>query len=597
MLLALALPASATTAFPTTDDHSTTIATPAWWYYNETAAQVSALVSQNHARLTQVRVDNPSVPTFDVTMVADSGAYASGWWWYFGLTSAKVNGLLSQNKARLISIDPYQTGAGLRFAVVMVPNTGNQARAWWWYFGKSTTQIGSLLSTNNARLTALRPYTDNGQRVFAVIMISNTGADFTSSEWWTGVSPSFIASHVTGDDMRVTEFTPDPAGGFDVIMVSSEGEPWYWWYGIDAATVGKNLASHGTRLIDLTSYTGANGGRVFTAVELGNNNPAQSPINAASASAQSYADANGWKGGYHGVYLIASSPGSKPIVAANSNFRYEPASSIKVLYLLYTLRSGVSLNSNITYYWPSSSGPVNPNACPATVPQTPANAHTITIGTALGGMIQNSNNIYTRAFAIHWGLGPVEAMAKSLGMSGTHLNQPYIGCGFTGVPGGVRNELTLADAAKLYAAVNNKTALSGTARTTFFNILVGGAPSASDPWGQVISEEAAKLHKSAIVAKFLARTNIRWKAGSYAFCLANSCLPYKDDLAETGWISLPFMANGKAHAHTYEYGDFVNDLPQFCTNCAASQSAGNNLAAVAAQAARGIITQALKTWP
>src|SRR5258708_25047615 len=69
LVFALVLPASATDAFPATDDHSTTIATPWWWYYGVTSAQVASLVSRNHARLTQIRVDDPSVPTFDVTMV------------------------------------------------------------------------------------------------------------------------------------------------------------------------------------------------------------------------------------------------------------------------------------------------------------------------------------------------------------------------------------------------------------------------------------------------------------------------------------------------------------------------------------------------
>jgi hypothetical protein len=73
------VPAGATDAFPTTNDQSTTIATARWWYYGQTASQVTAL--------------------------------------------------LSANKARLISIDPYQTSAGLRFAVVMVPNSGDQARS------------------------------------------------------------------------------------------------------------------------------------------------------------------------------------------------------------------------------------------------------------------------------------------------------------------------------------------------------------------------------------------------------------------------------------------------------------------------------------
>jgi Beta-lactamase enzyme family len=233
-------------------------------------------------------------------------------------------------------------------------------------------------------------------------------------------------------------------------------------------------------------------------------------------------------------------PGAAPVIAANSNFRYEPASSIKVLYLLYTLRSGISMNSRITYYWPNG-GPPNPDACPAAVARTPANAHTTTI---LTGMIQDSNNIYTRAFAIKWGLANVQALAAQLGMTSTHLDQPYIGCGFLG---GVGNELTLADAARLYASVSNGHALAGAARARFFSILVGGTASASDPWGQVVAQQAASLGKSSIAAKFLAGVDVRWKAGSYAFCLSSSgCLPYKLDLALTGWISIPFMSGGRS---------------------------------------------------
>jgi hypothetical protein len=592
LIFSLALPASATNAFPTTDDHSTEIATPSWWYYGQTAAQVSALVNKNHARLTQIRVMDPAAPTFAVTMVANSGAYASGWWWYYGQTAAQVSGLLSHNNARLISLDPYIVDGQLLFAVVMVPNTGDQGRAWWWYYGESAAQVGTLLSQNNARLTELRPYMDDGQRVFAVIMISNTGADNTGWEWWIDASPSFIASHITSDTMRVIALAPDPLGGFDVIMVSSEGETWYWWYGIDAATVGKNLAAHQTRLIDLSPYT-EDGNLVFTAVEIGNNNPPQAPINAGSAQVASYANSHGWAGGFNGAYFVSSSPGAKPVIAVNSNFRYEPASSIKVLYLLYTLRKGISLKSKITYYW-TSSGTPNPDACPATVPQTAANRHTTTIGTALTGMIQQSNNIYARAFALRWGLGPVQAMADSLGMTSTHLDQAYIGCGFLG---GVRNELTLSDAAKLYAAVSNGKALSGAARTTFFNILVGGKPVASDPFGTVVRQEAAALHKSSVVGRFLAQMNVRWKAGSYTFCLADSCVPYKLDLALTGWMSIPFMAKGKVAAHTYEFGDFVNDLVENCSDCTAQTDAFNNLEDVGAQAASAAIRQALATWP
>lgn len=597
LVVAFGLPAGATQAFPTTDDHATEIATGWWWYYGVTAAQVNTFVNNNHARLTQVRVVNPDSgpagPTFAVTMVANSGAYGSGWWWYYGQTPAQVVALFTANHARLISLDPYQVNGQLLFAVVMVPNTGVQDRAWWWYYGQNVSSIATLLSQNDARLTELRPYVAGNQVVYAVIMISNTGADNTVSDWWINVPISTIQNSVN-QGMRVIAFSPDPGGGFDAILVASEGETWYWYYGATAASVGQHVTAHQTRLIDVSPYI-SNGQLVFTEVELGDNNPPQAPVNARSAQVANFASTHGWGGGYNGAYFVSSTPGAKPVIAVNSNFRYEPASSIKVLYLLYTLRKGVSMSAPFTYYWNQPGAP-NPNACPslANVPETPANKRITTVGTALTDMIQQSNNVYTRGFAIRWGLGPVEAMAKSLGMASTHLDQPFIGCGFLG---GVRNELTLADAARLYAAVSNGKALSGAARTTFFKILVGGTPVATDPFGSVVKQEAALLKKSSIVGKFLAAMNVRWKAGSYEFCLSSSCAPNKLDLALTGWMSIPFKSKGKTVEHSYEFGDFVNDFVETCNSCTAQTNAYNNLEAVGAQAALTTIRAALATWP
>jgi hypothetical protein len=62
-------------------------------------------------------------------------------------------------------------------------------------------------------------------------------------------------------------------------------------------------------------------------------------------------------------------------------------------------------------------------------------------------------------------------------------------------------------------------------------------------------------------------------------------------------MSIPFMQNGQVTGHTYEFGDFVNDLQETCTNCAASQNAFNLTQTVAAEAARSTIRQALTTWP
>jgi hypothetical protein len=50
-------------------------------------------------------------------------------------------------------------------------------------------------------------------------------------------------------------------------------------------------------------------------------------------------------------------------------------------------------------------------------------------------------------------------------------------------------------------------------------------------------------------------------------------------------------------ARTYEFGDFVNDLPETCANCTASDNAFNLLSEVGAREAQSSIRQALTTWP
>jgi hypothetical protein len=325
-------------------------------------------------------------------------------------------------------------------------------------------------------------------------MVQNTGADYKDWEWWYGDSLAHIKTRITAGK-RLIALHPDPFSGWNAVLVENQGEQWWFSTGISGAQILGNMGTHGSRLIDISNYW-ANNQLQFAIVELDDSNFPQPPINPGSIGVHNHGEANGWAGGYHASYFSKSSASPVSLIAENSDFRFEPASAIKVLYLLYTLKQGVPLSSPLTYYWPTPGDP-DPNVCPLdNAKEVPANVQTTTIGHALDLMMQQSNNVYTRAFAIRWGVGPVQAMAQSLGMSNTHLRQAYIGCGFRG---GIRNELTLADAAKLYSSVDRGVALTGTARSTFFNILAGGTPSASDPFGNVVSQEAAALGKSAIV--------------------------------------------------------------------------------------------------
>lgn len=593
-LLAIAVtPSSATNAYPTTNDQSTTIRVARYVLSGVSAPDLSTDITNLNARITQLRVVNPNTPTFAATLVKNTGAYASGWWWYYGLSPAQVTTYLTNNNARLISLDPYVVGGQLRFAAVMVPNTGSQARSWWWYYGQTASSLQTNLTANNARLVSVRPYMSGATRLFAAVMVSDTGQDFTGWHYWLGQSIDTIIGGVGDNGERLISLAKDPSGGWDAIAVSSEGENWYWAINASLSTLGNNIGSHGTRLIDISPY----GSGRFAEVELDDSNPSQAPINVESTRVHNYAETHQWYRGFHGEYF-APTNSAAPIVAENSAFRFEPASAIKALYLLYTLQnvSVANLSGPITYYYPTVN--VNPGACPNPAWEIPADAHTTTIQNALNQMMQNSNNIMTRAFAIKWGPANVEEMARNLGMGSTSLRQAYVGCAFKGA---VRNELTLQDIAKLYNAVETGAALTGTARTTFFNTMQGGHPSSTDAWGSVVTQEAASLGKSGVVSQFLQNMDVRWKGGSYQLCLSNTCNPYKDDYTLAGRMLIPFKVSGRIVQRSYVFGDFINDavipcLASSTSPCAIEQQFGNTLFNISGEEARSTIHAALMTW-
>jgi hypothetical protein len=258
-----------------TQDNECT-AGPGWWVcFNVTPAQITQLTQSQNARMTQLRIQDLSIPTFSVIMVPNTGEFASSWWWYWGQDAATVGNLLSASPGkRLLSIDPYLTSGGLRFAVVMVPNVGSQDKAWWWYYGYDGPTVQNLTSKNNARLIEVRPYMNGGNKVFAVIMVSNTGADEKSWQWWYGESISFIDDQINKYNLRVTNLGPDPQGNWDAILLQHTNESWYWWYGISSGQIISNILNHGTRLIDISPYL-VNGVWEYTTVELDNSEPPQ----------------------------------------------------------------------------------------------------------------------------------------------------------------------------------------------------------------------------------------------------------------------------------------------------------------------------------
>jgi len=591
-------PAGADDATASTSDTSVRASTAWWWYYGVTAAQISGELATNHARLTQLKVEDPVAGTFSVVMVANSGPYASGSWWYYGLTAAQVATSVSTNNARLVSIDPYVVGGTLYFAVVEVPDTGSQARSWEWFYGQTAAGVLSDVGAGNWRLIALEPYAVSSSTYYAIIMIANTGYD--SKTWHFYISQTIGTIHsLASQGYRVTSFAPDPSSGFDAILVASEGEGWWYYYGLTPSQIASSLAAHHTRLIDIETYVSGST-RLWDTVELDNSDAEQAPINTASKTVDNYAAANGWGAGVHGEYFarIGSTGPGAPVVAANSTFRFEPASAIKILYATYAMREvtlhKISLSASITYYR-DPADPTNPGVCPNLAWDTKANAVKISLSTALKQMLDVSDNRITRALAVRFGVGNVNAWASSIGLKSTHIGQPFIGCGFKG---GVRNDLTLANAAEVYAGIWNGHLLKGTERSDLLSYLLGGTPTAGSEWGRIVKKEAAAAGKSAFVQAFLADMMTRDKGGSYAIC-DSSCASYHIDLTDAGVVVIPFKVKGKVQRDAYAYGGFINDLSVPCvpgTGCKAETSAWSMLGAIGGEDAASTIAAALRTW-
>src|SRR5262249_19894298 len=146
---------------------------------------------------------------FTVTYVRNAGGYAKAWWFYVGIDAATVAANLKAKNARLTALKAYDAGGGnLRFAVVMVANTGADAKSWWWYCGKTSEEVAALARANNARLVTLQSYASGPGTRYAAVMIANTGADARGWWWYFNVTPKAIGDAVTANHARVIGLTP-----------------------------------------------------------------------------------------------------------------------------------------------------------------------------------------------------------------------------------------------------------------------------------------------------------------------------------------------------------------------------------------------------
>lgn len=230
----------------------------AWWlYYDVTPRKLAESIGKNKARIVDLDADNASPLRLSAVLVANSGAYASAWWWYPDLGAQQVSDRLARHKARLLSIDPYVVDGKLRFAAVMVPNTGKQAVNWWWYPGLTAQQLSARLEAHKARLVHIRRYRDGDRVRYAAIMVSNQGAKATSWWWYLDQTAAQVSERINRHKARLLDMERHGAGSnqrFDIVLVPNSGSSavnWWWHNDLSGQELLDAACRHGARLVDV----------------------------------------------------------------------------------------------------------------------------------------------------------------------------------------------------------------------------------------------------------------------------------------------------------------------------------------------------------
>jgi len=153
-----------------------------WWYYGLDEDTLNDKLGEHDARLISLKAYDigEGEIRFTAVMISNTGADATTWWWYANATPGDITSLINDNEARLTQINAYRTGGLTRYAVVMVDNSGADGKTWWWYVNAPVATVSTLIQAENARLVDMDidPVTGN------LNVIMNSCASGCPYWWW-----------------------------------------------------------------------------------------------------------------------------------------------------------------------------------------------------------------------------------------------------------------------------------------------------------------------------------------------------------------------------------------------------------------------------
>jgi Beta-lactamase enzyme family len=375
---------------------------------------------------------------------------------------------------------------------------------------------------------------------------------------------------------RMLDLEPTPEGLFDVVMVGSSRRSW-WYVGRSSDALADLAAQNGARLTDVDKL-GPEGDNRYVAIMVPNVRNETTRVNDLLRKAVG-------NEGHWGLYL--KQVDGPELSAINAGRRFEPASSVKVLYhlnALYSEQADLSTldGTEVTWY-ESLSG-----SCPTG--ESPRND---ALAEVLRLMMQNSDNRATNAILERYGglSGMNQFAAAALGAADTSVNH-VIGCAGAALDN--PNQLTLFDLGLMYERATNGSLLTPEAFAKFRQLMSTSRLSRMDgivrgrragDGLEAVRGLAARMRvPTRRVERFLRRTRVAWKGGSYTLCTPEC----RYDWSLGGWTSIPFKTRSGVARRSYVFGMFAEDA----TSAEAASRAWDR----GAEVLRPALRQALRTW-
>ncbi len=522
---------------------------------HQTPSQIWETIELGY-RLVDIYVESFSPHIFTGVFVANEDSYEKTWWWYYGIDGSTLSGLLDDNNARLISLKAYDIGrSDIRFTAVMISNTGPDASIWWWYYNATPDDISDLVDENEARLTQINAYEINGQTRYAAVMVDNTGENNKIWWWYINATPEDVSNLVQSNNARLVDMDIDPATGrLAVIMNSCEsGCPYWWWYvHVPEDQLLHLVNQNGARIIDVNDYPGC-GSTCYDIILINNSNAITTRVGEILRSGTD---------GTKGLYL--EEVGGSVLANLMNDYVFEPASTLKVGVHLHTI---LQIRDNPDIYHNTLIPAYPPLIPPDSCPDDPSEGEE-TIFDADRKMMRYSDNATTRElvdfFVIQLGQDINDTMT-SIGMTDSSINHVF-GCGGPPANQTTLNDLatlyrgvangTLIDMydRELFYLQMAGTYMFNQEGYDWTHLVDTDIP-------LFIDQEAPAGMPTALKDAFKEDIFLAYKAGGYSLCADAQCSSLVHHGSLFGYAEIPFCnAEGPRE---YIFGFFIADATDF----------------------------------